>query len=151
MRHFEANQKSDSGVRSTLGANHQHTHSHSVIFKKMIRALYTSASGMNSQQMNLDLIANNLANVNTTGFKKSKIEFQDLLYQEKKAAGADVGAGQISPGGIQIGHGSRPVSTSKIFTMVSWLRQGRNSMLPFTVMVFSTRTPNRRSGVYQGW
>ena len=82
----------------------------------MIRALYTSASGMNSQQMNLDLIANNLANVNTTGFKKSKIEFQDLLYQEKKAAGADVGAGQISPGGIQIGHGSRPVSTSKIFT-----------------------------------
>ena len=82
----------------------------------MIRALYTSASGMNSQQMNLDLIANNLANVNTTGFKKSKIEFQDLLYQENKAAGAEAGAGQVTPGGIQIGHGSRPVSTSKIFT-----------------------------------
>jgi len=44
---------------------------------------------MNSQQMNLDLIANNLANVNTTGFKKSKIEFQDLLYQNKKAEGAE--------------------------------------------------------------
>ena len=71
---------------------------------------------MNSQQMNLDLIANNLANVNTTGFKKSKIEFQDLLYQENKAAGAEAGAGQVTPGGIQIGHGSRPVSTSKIFT-----------------------------------
>ena len=47
----------------------------------MLRALYTSASGMQAQQMNLDVIANNLANVNTTGFKKSKIEFQDLLYQ----------------------------------------------------------------------
>ena len=46
----------------------------------MLRALYTSASGMQAQQMNLDVIANNLANVNTTGFKKSKIEFQDLLY-----------------------------------------------------------------------
>ena len=54
----------------------------------MIRALYTSASGMNSQQMNLDVIANNLANVNTTGFKKSKIEFQDLLYDMKKIQGA---------------------------------------------------------------
>ena len=47
----------------------------------MLRALYSSASGMESQQMNLDVIANNLANVNTTGFKKAKIEFQDLLYQ----------------------------------------------------------------------
>ena len=47
----------------------------------MLRALYTSASGMQGQQMNLDVIANNLANVNTTGFKKSKMEFQDMLYQ----------------------------------------------------------------------
>ncbi len=82
----------------------------------MIRALYTSASGMNSQQMNLDVIANNLANVNTTGFKKSKIEFQDLLYDSKKIQGADAGDGQLTPGGIQLGHGSRPVSTSKVFT-----------------------------------
>ena len=82
----------------------------------MIRALYTSASGMNSQQMNLDVIANNLANVNTSGFKKSKIEFQDLLYDMKKIQGAEAGDGQLTPGGIQIGHGSRPVSTSKVFT-----------------------------------
>ena len=54
----------------------------------MLRALYTSASGMQGQQMNLDVIANNLANVNTTGFKKSKIEFQDMLYQTSRAAGA---------------------------------------------------------------
>ncbi len=71
---------------------------------------------MNSQQMNLDLIANNLANVNTTGFKKSKIEFQDLLYQNKKAEGAEAGDGNMTPSGIQIGHGSRPISTTKIFT-----------------------------------
>ena len=54
----------------------------------MLRALYSSASGMEAQQMNLDIIANNLANVNTTGFKKSKIEFQDLLYETKRQAGA---------------------------------------------------------------
>ena len=83
----------------------------------MLRALYSSASGMQSQQMNLDVIANNLANVNTTGFKRSKIEFQDLLYQTNKQPGADAGSGNQIPTGIQIGHGSRPVSTSRVFTM----------------------------------
>ena len=56
----------------------------------MLRSLYSSASGMQSQQLNLDVISNNLANVNTTGFKKSKIEFQDLLYQTYRAPGARV-------------------------------------------------------------
>src|SRR6266446_8487513 len=82
----------------------------------MLRALYSSAAGMESQQLNLDVIANNLANVNTTGFKKSKIEFQDLLYHTTRAAGSEAGAGNQLPPGIQIGHGSRPVATSKIFT-----------------------------------
>ena len=71
---------------------------------------------MQSQQMNLDVIANNLANVNTTGFKKSKIEFQDLLYQTTRAAGAEQGAGNKLPTGLQVGHGSRPVATAKVFT-----------------------------------
>jgi flagellar basal-body rod protein FlgG len=71
---------------------------------------------MQSQQMNLDVISNNLANVNTTGFKKSKIEFQDLLYQTTRAAGAEAGAGNQIPTGLQVGHGSRAVATSKIFT-----------------------------------
>ena len=66
--------------------------------------------------MNLDVIANNLANVNTTGFKKSKLEFQDLLYQTSRAAGAEQGAGNQLPTGLQIGHGSRVVATSKVFT-----------------------------------
>src|SRR6185295_18542060 len=79
-------------------------------------ALYSSASGMQSQQLNLDVISNNLANVNTTGYKKSKIEFQDLLYQSARAAGSDQGGGNQLPTGLHIGHGSRPVATAKIFT-----------------------------------
>ncbi len=82
----------------------------------MLRALYSSAAGMQSQQTNLDVIANNLANVSTTGFKKNKAEFQDLLYSTERAAGSDAGGGNTVPTGVQIGHGSRLVSTSKIFS-----------------------------------
>ncbi len=82
----------------------------------MLRALYSSAAGMQSQQTNLDVIANNLANVSTNGFKKNKAEFQDLLYTSSRAAGADAGGGNQVPTGIDIGHGSRLVSTAKIFT-----------------------------------
>lgn len=82
----------------------------------MLRSLYSAAAGMESQQMNLDVISNNLANVNTTGFKKSKVEFQELLYQTTRAAGADQGSGNQLPTGIQIGQGSRPVATARIFT-----------------------------------
>ncbi len=82
----------------------------------MIRALYSSATGMEAQQLNMDVIANNLANVNTTGFKKSKIEFQDLLYQTTSAAGAQQGSGNQLPTGIQVGQGSRVSATSRVFT-----------------------------------
>jgi flagellar basal-body rod protein FlgG len=82
----------------------------------MIRALYSAATGMESQQLNLDVISNNLANVNTAGFKKSKIEFQDLLYDNITSPGADVGSGNVLPTGVQVGHGSNPVATSRIFT-----------------------------------
>ncbi|HTA30116.1 MAG TPA: flagellar basal-body rod protein FlgG [Candidatus Cybelea sp.] len=82
----------------------------------MLRALYSSAAGMESQQLNLDVIANNLANVNTTGFKRSKIEFQDLLYDTTRSAGAEQSNGNQLPTGLQIGHGSRAVATSKVFT-----------------------------------
>jgi flagellar basal-body rod protein FlgG len=71
---------------------------------------------MQAQQMHLDVIANNLANVNTTGFKRSKIEFQDLLYQTNRSPGADQGGGNQLPTGLQIGHGSQPVATARIFT-----------------------------------
>ena len=82
----------------------------------MMRSLYTAASGMTGQQFNMDTIANNLANVNTTGFKKSRADFQDLLYQSLRFAGTPVTAGAQIPTGIQIGHGVRPVATQKIFS-----------------------------------
>ncbi len=82
----------------------------------MMRALWTAASGMTGQQFKIDTTANNLANVNTTGFKKSRVDFQDLLYQTLKHAGTPVTAGAQVPTGIQIGHGVRPVATQKIFS-----------------------------------
>lgn len=82
----------------------------------MSRALYTAATGMIAQQMNVDNIANNLANVNTTGYKKSKMEFQDLLYQQLRLAGATQAEGAQVPVELQIGYGTRPVATQRIFT-----------------------------------
>lgn len=90
----------------------------------MLRALYSAAAGMNAQQTNLDVIANNLANVNTTGYKKTKIEFQDLLYETVRASGSEQGSGDVLPTGIQVGHGSQVVATSKIFTTGELSRTG---------------------------
>ena len=81
----------------------------------MIRSLYSAATGMNAQQLNIDVIANNLANVNTTGYKRSRADFQDLLYQTLKPAGTVVAAGLEIPTGIQLGHGVRPAAVQKIF------------------------------------
>src|SRR5439155_9449406 len=82
----------------------------------MLRALYSAAAGMQSQQLNLDVISNNLANVNTTGYKKSKIEFQELLYQTTRPAGSEQGGGNQLPTGLQIGQGCRRVGTARIFS-----------------------------------
>ncbi len=82
----------------------------------MIRSLWTSATGMQAQALNLDVIANNLANVNTAGFKKSRAEFQDLLYETLRPAGTSSSQDSQVPTGIQIGHGTRPSTVLKIFT-----------------------------------
>ncbi len=81
----------------------------------MIRALWTAASGMEAQQLNVDVIANNLANVNTTGFKRSRADFQDLLYQTLRDAGASSSSSTIYPTGMQIGLGTRNAAIQKIF------------------------------------
>jgi flagellar basal-body rod protein FlgG len=81
----------------------------------MIRSLWISASGMAAQQINLDVISNNLANVNTVGFKRSRADFQDLLYQNVKSAGVASGVGTQVPTGIQLGSGVRPVAVQKLF------------------------------------
>jgi len=90
----------------------------------MIRALFTAATGMVGQQMNIDTIANNLANVNTTGFKRSRVNFQDLLYETVKPAGTETAIGTTIPEGIQIGHGVRPASIAKIFSPGNMIQTG---------------------------
>lgn len=82
----------------------------------MIRAFHTSATGMNAQQIVLDNTANNLANVNTTGFRRSQIDFQDLIYTTLRQPGADSVQGQQVPTGLQVGHGVRVAGNTRIFT-----------------------------------
>ena len=81
----------------------------------MIRALYTAASGMNAQQTNIDNIAHNLANVNTTGFKKARVEFEDLVYQQMRGAGHADSTSTETPIGLEIGLGTRAVGTARDF------------------------------------
>lgn len=82
----------------------------------MIRSLFTAATGMIAQQLNLDVIANNLANVNTSGFKKSRADFQDLMYQIVEEPGSAANQQGSSPTGIQIGLGVRPAAVGKIYS-----------------------------------
>jgi len=81
----------------------------------MNRALRTAATGMAAQQLNVDIIAHNLANVNTTGFKKSRPEFQDLMYQTMKTSGVSTDPNIQGPSEIQVGNGAVPVATTKSF------------------------------------
>ncbi|MCH7478483.1 MAG: flagellar basal-body rod protein FlgG [SAR324 cluster bacterium] len=82
----------------------------------MMRSLFISATGMGAQQRQIDTVANNLANVNTNGFKRSRNNFQDLLYQIDRAAGSPSSQNTTIPVGIHSGHGVRHISTEKIFT-----------------------------------
>jgi flagellar basal-body rod protein FlgG len=82
----------------------------------MIRALFSAASGMIAQQMNVDNIANNLANSNTAGFKSRRAQFQDLMYQNVVQPGAAAGQQTIVPTGLQLGLGTRTASNETIFT-----------------------------------
>jgi flagellar basal-body rod protein FlgG len=90
----------------------------------MIRALWTAATGMDAQQLNMDVISNNLANVNTTGFKKSRADFQDLLYQTIELAGSSASSDTENPTGIQVGLGAKTAAVQKIFTVGDLLQTG---------------------------
>ncbi len=81
----------------------------------MIRALRTASSGMAAQQMSVDNIANNLANVNTTGFKRAKIEFQDIMYESLRRPGVSTATGSVVPTSLDIGYGTKPVSSTRQF------------------------------------
>jgi flagellar basal-body rod protein FlgG len=82
----------------------------------MLKTLSIAATGMQAQALNIDVIANNLANVNTSGFKKSRADFQDLVYQNLRMAGTASAEGSQVPTGIQLGQGTRPVATQKLFS-----------------------------------
>ena len=82
----------------------------------MIRSLFTAATGMQAQQLNVDVISNNIANVNTVGYKRGRADFQDLLYQTLKAPGMPSAEGTQIPSGIQVGLGVKPVAVQKLFT-----------------------------------
>jgi flagellar basal-body rod protein FlgG len=77
---------------------------------------------MRAQEMNVDVIANNLANVNTTGFKKSRVDFQDLLYNTLRAAGTEVSTGLQIPTGIQVGNGTKPVATQRVHSQGDFMQ-----------------------------
>ena len=90
----------------------------------MLRSLWTAATGMQAQALNIDVIANNLANVNTSGFKRSRADFQDLLYETIRMAGSPSSEGTEVPTGIQLGHGTRPAAVQKIFIQGDYQHTG---------------------------
>ena len=82
----------------------------------MIRSLWIARTGLDAQQTSMDVIANNLANVSTNGFKRARAVFEDLLYQTMRQPGAQSSQQNQLPVGLQLGSGARPVSTARIFT-----------------------------------
>lgn len=93
----------------------------------MMRSLWTAASGMNGQQFNIDTISNNLSNVNTTGYKEVRADFEDLLYQTSKVAGTPATRDTVVPTGIQVGHGVKVAATQRMFTQGSLQNTGNDS------------------------
>lgn len=91
----------------------------------MLRAFSTAATGMIGQQAMVDVISNNLANINTNGFKRSQVSFQDLMYVKMREAGTEVASGITSPGGIEIGSGVKVGSTVKVYTAGELENTGR--------------------------
>ncbi|WP_319761686.1 flagellar basal-body rod protein FlgG [Maridesulfovibrio sp.] len=90
----------------------------------MMRSLWTAATGMVAQQTHIDVLSNNLANVNTQGFKKSRVEFEDLMYQTMRIAGSETEGGNKLPTGMQIGMGVKEVSIHKFFSQGSFESTG---------------------------
>ena len=91
----------------------------------MIRSLWTASTGMTSQQLNMDVIAHNLANASTTGYKRSRANFQDLMYQTLIAPGAQTSNDSQIPSGLQIGMGAKSVSVEKVFLQGEFAERAR--------------------------
>ncbi len=109
----------------------------------MMRAMGSAAAGMKTQQLHIDTISNNLANVNTTGFKRSHAEFQDLLYAKVVPGGQMTANGQVQPNGVEVGHGVKMVATAKDFSQGTVISTGN----PLDLMIegdgfFQVRLPD---------
>lgn len=123
-----------------------------------VHALYTAASGMEAQLKNIDVIANNVANINTDGFRRDRANFADLFYQQQALAGATGVGPNPRPAGIQIGHGVKLVSTEKIFETAALRNTGKDTDLAiesqagnlfFRVELPSGEEAYTRSGSFQ--
>ncbi len=98
----------------------------------MIRSLYTAATGMMAQQTQIDVTSNNIANVNTMGYKKQRAEFADLFYQVMEYAGVENGSTQGNPTGIEVGLGVRPTAVTKEFSQGNFKESGNNLDMAIT-------------------
>jgi flagellar basal-body rod protein FlgG len=121
----------------------------------MIRSLFIAATGMEAQKLNIDVVANNLANVNTVGFKKGRADFQELLYQDLRTPGATSAEGSQVPSGIQVGLGVKPVAVQKMFLQGDFANTGNNLDLViegegfFQILQPDGTTAYSRSGAFK--
>jgi flagellar basal-body rod protein FlgG len=121
----------------------------------MMRSLFIAATGMEAQKLNIDVISNNLANVNTAGFKKSRADFQDLLYQTIRMPGATSAEGSQIPSGIQVGMGVKPVAVQKIFQQGDFVQTGNKLDMViegdgfFQILMPDGTTSYTRSGAFK--
>ncbi len=121
----------------------------------MIRSLWTAKTGLESQQFNVDVISNNLANVSTNGFKRQRPVFEDLLYQIVRQPGAQTSQLNQVPSGLQLGAGVRPVATARIFTNGNLVSTGNSLDLAvngqgfFQVLLPDGTTAYTRDGSFQ--
>jgi flagellar basal-body rod protein FlgG len=119
------------------------------------RALYSAATGLRAQQEVTDLIANNLANVNTTGYKRVRGNFQDLLYQTVQLAGTPSAVAGTVPAGVQFGHGATLVSTERLFEQGSFRQTNQQLHMAidgnglFQILLPDGRTAYTRDGSFQ--
>ncbi|ARO88028.1 flagellar basal-body rod protein FlgG [Nitrosospira sp. Nsp5] len=121
----------------------------------MIRSLWIAKTGLDAQQTQMDVIANNLANVSTNGFKRSRAVFEDLLYQTLRQPGAQSSQQTQLPSGLQIGTGVRPVATERVFTQGNLQQTGNSKDVAiqgqgfFQVLMPDGTTAYTRDGSFQ--
>ncbi|WP_124949223.1 flagellar basal-body rod protein FlgG [Sulfuriferula thiophila] len=121
----------------------------------MIRSLWIARTGLDAQQTQMDVIANNLANVSTNGFKRSRAVFEDLLYQTMRQPGAQSSQQTQLPSGLQVGTGVRPVATERIFTQGNLQQTGNDKDVAvqgagfFQVLLPDGTTAYTRDGSFQ--